>query len=316
MLISPARREVRSWTADSRHWNRYVPRAGDVIVCTPAKTGTTWTQQIVSLLIFKSPETRSIMKAAPWFDARFLPLDESVAMLEAQTHRRSIKTHLSFDALPVYDEVKYIHVGRDGRDVVMSWHNHCSGYTDESLRVFDALGTEDETIARPYPRASHDIRVFFDNWMTEGPEARLRDDFPASRFFDVERSYWEKRREPNLLIVHYADMKADLEGEMRRIAQFLDIDIPEDLWPSLVDAATFDTMKKNGAALLPGTTARWDKGPDRFLNSGTNGRWRDALGADDVARYEARVKTELSPGLARWLENGRRVAGDPRTSPE
>ena len=40
-------------------------------------------------------------------------------------------------------------------------------------------------------------------------------------------------RRPNLLMVHYADMKADLEGEMRRVAGFLEIEVPERLWPGL-----------------------------------------------------------------------------------
>jgi aryl sulfotransferase len=314
MLVSQPRKQIRSWTTDSRHWSRYVPRTGDIVVCTPAKSGTTWTQHIVSLLIFQSAEARPIMETAPWLDARFHPLDDTIARLEAQTHRRSIKTHLPFDAIPVYDDVKYIHVGRDGRDAVMSWHNHCCAMTDTILGLFDSIGAQDETIAQPYPRPARDARVFFDEWMAEGPDARLRDDYPAFRFFDVEKSYWEKRHEPNLLIVHYADMKAGLEGEMRRIADFLEIAVPEDLWPSLVDAATFDTMRKNGDALMPGASFAFDGGPSRFLFSGTNGRWRDALSADDVARYTARAKKELTPGLARWLENGRLVAGDPRAS--
>jgi aryl sulfotransferase len=316
MQTSPARKEIRNWTTDSRHWNRYVPRAGDVIVCTPPKTGTTWTQRIVSLLIFQSADARPITQTAPWLDARFHPLDEIVATLERQTHRRSIKTHLPFDAIPVYDEVKYIHVGRDGRDVVMSWHNHCSKYTEETLSGLDAIGVEDETLGRPYPRAARDVGTFFDDWMTEGEEGLRRDNFPASSFFEIENSYWAKRHESNLLIVHYADLKTDLCGEMHRIADFLDIAVPADIWPTLVDAATFETMKRNGAALLPGASMRWDQGSDGFLFSGTNGRWHDVLNAGDIARYEARVRRELSPGLARWLENGRLLTGDPRTAPD
>lgn len=34
-------------------------------------------------------------------------------MIEAQTHRRFLKSHLPMDALPIYDEVRYIHVARD-----------------------------------------------------------------------------------------------------------------------------------------------------------------------------------------------------------
>jgi len=54
------------------------------------------------------------------------------------------------------------------------------------------------------------------------------------------------------------------------------------------------------------------EGARRFFNKGLNGRWRDILTADDLARYEAKVRERFSPGLAAWLEGGSHLAGDPR----
>ena len=116
-------------------------------------------------------------------------------------------------------------------------------------------------------------------------------------------------------MVHYNDLLADLDGEMRSIARFLDIHIPEEQWPALVNAASFHFMREHGAALMPRAAQGWDKGAERFLNAGTNGRWRDVLTAEDISLYEARVRRELSPNLARWLELGSRVTGEPRTLP-
>ncbi len=56
-------------------------------------------------------------------------------------------------------------------------------------------------------------------------------------------TFWEVREQPNVVLVHYADLQRDLEGEMRRIAQRLDIDIDENRLPDLVAAARFDTMR-------------------------------------------------------------------------
>jgi aryl sulfotransferase len=311
-LVNAPTRETRSWTTDSRRWARYTPRPGDIVIATSAKCGTTWMQQIVSLLIFQSDEPRTLQETSPWIDMRFAPLDEVMKQIEGQSHRRFLKAHIAFDALPVYDEVRYIHVGRDGRDAFMSWHNHCLGYSPGSLAVADWFGQQDESIALPHPRTPQDPREFFDPWMTEGEGARLADDFPAARFFEIERSYWAERKRPNLLMVHYNDLKADLEGEMRRIAAFLDISVPEELRPALVHAAGFDFMRQNGAALMPRAAMGWDKGHERFLNKGTNERWRAVLSAEQVARYEARMTRELPPNLARWVAHGRLVAGDPR----
>jgi aryl sulfotransferase len=111
-------------------------------------------------------------------------------------------------------------------------------------------------------------------------------------------------------------MKADLGGEMRRMADFLGIDIPKDVMPELVQAATFETMKKDGDALVPIAQLAWDKGADRFLNKGTNGRWKDALTKEDVARYEALAARKWSKSTASWVDRGRLAAGDPRDLPD
>ena len=111
--------------------------------------------------------------------------------------------------------------------------------------------------------------------------------------------------------MHYNDLKADLSGEMKRIAAFLGIETPAVLWPELVEAATFEKMKNEGAALLPGIEMAVRGGHQTFLNKGTNGRWRDVLTKDDVARYRERAAAELSPGLNDWLEHGRK-GSDPK----
>ncbi|HEX3653548.1 MAG TPA: sulfotransferase domain-containing protein [Rhizomicrobium sp.] len=311
LIRSPAK-ERRSWTTDSRRWAYYKPRPDDIVIATSPKCGTTWMQQIVSLLIFQSAEARDIQNESPWIDMRVRPIEEVTERIEAQTHRRFLKTHLEFDAVPVYDSVHYIHVARDGRDAFMSWYNHSRHYSQLSIDLQSAAGISDETIGKPLPLPGDSIREFFQVWMTDGPEARLANDFPAERYFEIEGSYWAERERPNLLMVHYNDLLADLNGEMRRIAQFLDIHVPEEQWPALVDAATFHFMRENGAALMPRAAQGWDQGGERFLHAGTNGRWRDVLSADDIALYDARVRRELSPNLARWLEQGSRLAGDPR----
>lgn len=314
MLVSPPGKEIRSWTTDSRRWAAYSPRAGDIIIATAPKCGTTWTQQIASLLVFQSPEARDLQNTSPWIDFRLPPVEAVMESIEAQSHRRFLKSHLPFDAMPIYDEVRYIHVARHGLDAFMSWHNHTSHYSQRAVEMQGAAGLADETIARPLPRPDPSPHVQFGVWMTEGPQARLLDDSPASNFFDLERSWWRERRRENVLLVHYNDLKADLDGEMRRIASFLGIEISEALWPGLVAAAQFDFMREHGATLMPRAALSWDSGHERFLNKGTNERWREVLTQEDVARYREREGREFSPALARWVVQGRHKAGDPRTA--
>ncbi|MGH6870065.1 MAG: sulfotransferase domain-containing protein [Rhizomicrobium sp.] len=311
MLSRAPQKIVRDWVHDSRHWDRYKPRPGDVVVATAPKVGTTWTQRIVSLLIFQSPEPRPIVETSPWIDCRFqIPIDAALGLLEAQTHRRAVKSHLPFDALPVHDEVRYIHTARGGLDACFSFHNHIAGFNAGALDNFDRIGLEDETIRKTYPRPPADQRGFFHFWIESKSGTGSAQ---AGDFFDIERSYWAERKRENLLLVHYNDLKADLSGEMKRIAAFLGIETPPALWPRLVEAATFEAMKRDGQALLPSLALVFQDAHNTFLNKGTNGRWRDVLTDDDVALYRRRAAEELSPALDRWLEDGRLKAGDPRT---
>lgn len=307
-------RILRSWTTDSRRWSAYRPRPGDIVIATPAKCGTTWTIQIANLLVEQSPEPMPIWSLSPWLDVRDYPVEELVANLEGQTRRRVIKTHTPSDAIPLHDEVRYIHVARGGLDAFMSWHNHVRNYTPQVLAFMDGVGLGDETIARPYPRMPADIRAFYRAWMTEGPEARLADDMPAARYFDIERSFWRDRRRANVLLVHYNDLKADLDAEMRRISAFLDIAVNEAIWPSLVAAAHIDSMREAGATIMPRGGEIWSEGSKTFFHSGTNERWRGVLTEDDIALYQDRLAREVSPALAAWLDGGRRIAGDPGQS--
>lgn len=300
----------KTWTLDSTRWDYYQPRDGDIVIATYPKCGTTWMQQIVSLLIFQSPEPRPIQQISPWIDSRFRHSTEEMReIIEAQRHRRFLKSHLPFDGLPRFDRVRYIHVARDGRDACMSFFNHCSAFTPLAYEMFDRAAEE----LGPMPRAPEDPRIFWRDWLTRGVLPGETDGYPGISYFDLEATYWRARSASNLLLVHYNDLKEDLEGEMRRIAEFLALKPSHEVWPHLVEAASFEAMKREGKSLLPGVENFLEGGSDRFLFKGTNGRWRDVMTAEDLALYDKVVK-RLTPGLARWLQNGRLVAGDPRTA--
>ena len=167
----------------------------------------------------------------------------------------------------------------------------------------------------PAPSQDVDLRAFWRRWFTRGLLPGMEDGYPDVSFVELETSYWRARRRENLLLVHYNDLKADLDGEMRRIAAFLGIDTPAALWPQLVEAASFEAMKRDGPILLGPLGALFEGGSDRFLFKGSNGRWKDELSADDHALAD-KLAERLSPGLRRWVEGGRLVAGDPVASPD
>lgn len=307
-LLRAPTRVVRSRVYDSARWDGYQPRESDVVIATYAKCGTTWTQRIVSMLVFQSAAPRPVWESSPWPDMRlFGPIEDELARAEAQTHRRFFKTHLPLEALPIYAGVKFIHVARDGRDAAMSFHNHLSHFTPATLTDLDAISRGDPKFGDDYPRVPSDPAAFFSDWVADG--GGQGDD--GASFFCMENSYWAERTNKNVLLVHYNDLKADRDAEMRRIADFLEIEIPERFWPEMVAAASFEAMKKQGDVLMPNVHNLFDLGASRFLHKGTNGRWQGIYAAGDLERYAAQVKANFAPDLARWLEYGRIAAGDP-----
>lgn len=312
-LVRPALRTVHSHVMDSTRWDTYRPRTDDVVIATYSKCGTTWMQRIVSMLVFATAETMPVLAISRWLDSRiFGPIEETMVVIEAQTHRRFLKSHLPLDALPLYEDVKYIHVARDGRDAAMSLHNHFLNFTEAARARISEISINDPKFGAPLPPTPSDPGVFFHDWITGGDG---QGDEGAS-FFHVENSYWRERRRPNMLHVHYNDLKSDRAGEIKRVAKFLEIGLPEALWPRIIEAAGFEAMKRDGDALIPEAKMLWREGSSSFLNKGTNGRWRACVPPDDLRRYDEKVKAQFSPALASWIEHGRLVAGDPKKLPD
>jgi aryl sulfotransferase len=143
-------REMQNHHMDSTIWNDFKFRDDDIIISTYAKAGTTWVQQIVAQLLFKGQEGLEVAEMSPWLDLRVPPKDEKLPAVEAQEHRRFIKTHLPVDALVFSPQAKYIYIGRDGRDMVWSFYNHHASANEEWYKLLnDTPGRVGPPIGKP-----------------------------------------------------------------------------------------------------------------------------------------------------------------------
>ena len=287
-------REIQNHHFDSTVWNEFRFRDSDIIIATYGKSGTTWLQQIVSQLLFDGAEDIAIHDMSPWLDLRTPPADVKLAALEAQTHRRFVKTHLPVDALVYSPRAKYLYVGRDGRDVVWSLYNH---HVNGNELFYQLINDSPGRIGPPLTRPRGSVRDYFCEWLE-------RDGYPFWSFWDNVLSWWNIRKLPNLLLLHYGRLKADLPGEIRRIAAFLDIAVDEARLPAIVEHCGFGYMKTNAERVAPRGGVHFEGGARTFINEGTNGRWRGVLRPDDSARYEAMAQRRLGPACAGWLASG------------
>jgi len=291
---------------DSTRWETYTPRDGDVIVTTAYKSGTTWTQQILHQLFYRHmDELPDFQAVTPWPDARFLPIsrEQLGPYMAAIPGRRFIKSHLPLDGLPYYPEVKYLIVGRDARDVFMSFFNHYSRYTDMAMSMFNAP----DIVGEPLPACPEDPRELWRQWITRGWFEWESEGWPFWANLGHTASYWNWRHLPNFYFMHYNDMLADLEGSVRALAAFLDEHPSDEAVARIVRATTFDNVKAQAAAMDAAGDPRavvFDGGASGFFFKGTNGRWRDLLTAEDLELYEQAKQRVLTPDCARWLEEG------------
>jgi aryl sulfotransferase len=275
-------------------------------------------QMICALLIFQTPDLpMPLGKLSPWLDWLVTPRDQVFAMLEAQEHRRFIKTHTPLDGLPLDPRATYIVLGRHPLDMAVSLYHQGSNINRDRMRELTGrIGLEEDRPVSARPPL-HDWLV---SWIAAQNEPSEQLDSLPGVLWHLSDA-WSRRTSPArtdldpadpgdpgdpaggipaVLLVHYDDLSADLDGEMRRIAGLLGISVPPHVWPSLVRAATFDAMRIRATAHAP-DPAGVLKDPAAFFRRGYSGAGREALSSAEIERYYARAAGLAPRDLLAWL---------------
>lgn len=300
--VPAAERTYQNHLLDSSRWRHFVPRDDDVVISTSLKSGTTWMQHIVKYLLLGTGFPGPLREVSVWLEMRANPLDETLARLEAQTHRRFLKSHLALDGLPFHPQVKYIVVGRDARDVFMSLWNHHTSYVES---FHSALNDLPGRVGPPLPPPQQEIHAFWRNWITRGWFEWESEGYPYWGNLHHTRSWWPYRDLDNILFVHFNDLLADPQGEIGRVARFLDVPRSEEEIAEVARAASFTTMKANAEQLMGSVDGVWRGGAGTFIFKGTNGRWKEVLRDDELELYAEAAARVLTPEGTAWLERGR-----------
>ena len=274
---------------DTNRWTNFKHRPGDIFVCTPPKCGTTWTQAICAMLVFGTADHGAQPgNISPWVDANFAPIEDYLEQVEAQTHRRYLKTHTPFDGIPYFPDCAYLVVFRDPRDVYISSVNHRDNMTDQELAC-SALPSG--------PNAYHD-------WLTEMMEPGTWDRYTLGALIHFFKTYWPYRDLENVHLFHYSDMKRDLKSAIVSMAAVLGVRVNDQQLNEFTEAASFDHMKRNAEQFAPTSVPDFWKTETQFFASGKNQQWKDKLSADDLAAFDARIAELLPPDQVEWLLNG------------
>jgi aryl sulfotransferase len=279
---------------DSTVWNKFTFRGDDIIINAYSRSGTTWVQQIVAQLIWMGAEHINVSEASPWLDCRFPSKEERLEMIEAQTHRRFIKSHLPVDTLVFSPKAKYIYIGRDGRDVLWSLYHYHRNLKDDVIRDIDRVPGRTGPALGEAPSSVLD---YFREWL-------LKDGRPWWPYWPHILSWWKIKDLPNVMLLHFSNLKKDLPGEIRRTAAFLEIAIDETKWDAILEHCSFNYMKAHAAQSVPFGGRIYKGGAETFMHKGANGGWRDILAPGDIKLYEQTAKEKLGADCAFWLSTG------------
>ncbi|MBT4162124.1 MAG: sulfotransferase domain-containing protein [Gammaproteobacteria bacterium] len=289
---------------DSTRWDVYVPRTDDIVITTSYKSGTTLGQQILyNMLVrdtYEDEQFPDIDEASPWMDSRYYPVakENLAAYIDSFPYRRFLKSHLPLDGLPYFNEVKYLIIARDPRDVFMSLLNHYSAYTEVQYRKVN------HGVGRPMPKYDGDARGFFRDWITRGWFEWETEGYPFWSNLHHTQTYWEYRHLPNFLFLHYADMRADLRATIRLIAGFIEHELSDQDVDRIARATSFEHVKQQAVAEseVAEEEGSFQGGQAAFIFKGTDGRWRDLLDEKDLQLYRQTRDRVLEPDCVAWLE--------------
>ncbi|MGW5557308.1 sulfotransferase domain-containing protein [Micromonospora sp. NPDC003944] len=282
----------RSDDEDSARWNGFPFRDGDIVISTRSKSGTTWMQMISALLVLGTAELPApLTELSPWLDWLGEPRDTVYDRLAAQPHRRFIKTHTPLDGLPLDPRVRYVVVARHPLDMAVSLYHQVANL--DRARLAELTGQP--APAGP-PGERPPVREWLSSWVDREVDPREELDSLPGVLMHLSDA-WARRHEPNVELVHYDDLLADLGGEMRRLADRWDLPAPA---PELVEAATFGRMRERADRLAPDTLGVL-RDRQAFFRQGGSGQGRDLLDQSALTRYQNRVTKLAPPTLLTWL---------------
>lgn len=290
-MLKPAVHNYSGGITNPGRWATWTPRTGDILVTTPPKCGTTWTQTILTMLVYGGADLPDkVPVLSPWVDADLgVPPEEVAAAINGQPGRRVIKTHTPADGFPVWEGVTVVAVYRHPLDVFFSMRKHVANTVE--------VGPSDLHFQLP---VSDSFRQFID-------DDTKRDDFGRETLAKISLHYREtacSNRLADLKLFHYTDMLNDPRGAVEQLARAIGVDDAAVI-DRVAEATSFSRMKADAASYAPVAGTGYWKSDANFFDSASSRKWEGKLSEADLDLFRKRLEELVPDSQARdWLENG------------
>jgi aryl sulfotransferase len=277
-------------------WEKQVLRNDDIIIASTIKSGTTWLQQIVAQIVFEGKFEGKLNETSYWIDTlRDYSEDEMISNIDKQTHRRFFKTHSPANVVlkNINNSTKYIFITRDFRDVVWSFYNHFVN------AKYHLVNKQHSDVTKQL-KSSKNPYEFWKIIMNNKQLFNIDSYDIIWSYFNTIKSWLNVANNPNVLILHFNELKRDLLVSIEKISKYLGYNYTKDILNNISTKCTFKYMKLNSDKCVPNQF----KNTNTFFNKGTNKRWNDVLTETDLCEYTNLMNTNFTPNTINWIETG------------
>uniref|UniRef100_A0A8C4QLT4 Sulfotransferase n=1 Tax=Eptatretus burgeri TaxID=7764 RepID=A0A8C4QLT4_EPTBU len=259
---------------DSLHAARLLPlRDDDVFLVTYPKSGTTWLQELISVVLAEGDPGPALV-APTWERAPWLEQRGSIETIMARTSPRVITTHLHRHLAPEglsKGQGKVVYLARNPKDVVVSsFHfHHIALFLEES-------GSWEDFFQR-----------FLDGKTMHGS------------WFEHVLGWLKSDENSNLLLLTYEELHTEFRTSLRRLASFLGRPLDsaaEEMVSSHCSFAKMVTNCMTNYSLVPHSWINHTQG--RFLRKGVLGDWKTHL----TINQNDKIECEFQERFTTWSD--------------
>jgi hypothetical protein len=261
----------RRQLAHGSPFGTYAPTARDVIVAVYGKSGTNWMMQIAQQLLHHGKaEFDHIHSVVAWPDTTnypalrhyAIPVEDESPWRNSPEGKRVIKTHMNWDLIPYSPDARYICVIRDPKDVFVSDYFFCQNML-------------------PMPSVDTWLRLF------------LSDDFHMFGSWAINTAgYWAQKSTPNVLVLSFRAMKRDLSGAVRQIAEFLGVQVNDEILHEVCRKSSFEYMRSIDEKFAVWNIIPWHSGTE-MIRKGAHGGSSELLSQGQQREIDQYFMAEL-----------------------
>ncbi|XP_030638017.1 sulfotransferase 2B1-like [Chanos chanos] len=254
--------------ASLKYFETFQVQDDDTFAITYPKSGTTWMQEILPLIL-NGGDLTPVQTIPNWDRVPWLEETRAALVMDKIPAPRTMVSHMPYHLMPASffsSKAKVIYVTRNPKDVVVS-----SFYFHQMASFLDDPGSFDEFVDKFLAG-----QVLFGKWT------------------DHVKSWRNTDMKERILHITYEEMVQDLQGAVQCISQFLGRELSAETLEHVANHCCFKNMKKNSMSnysLVPQDIMDSKKSP--FLRKGTAGDWKNHFSPVLEAKFTSAIREDM-----------------------